>query len=126
MLGPLAKRLLLARKDLDWNQLQLADRSGISRQYISDLERGRIVNPTIDVIAALAGALDIPPAHLAGWIDNPSGESIAEGHIAYTVDPRIQELIDLYDDLDPANQAIALEIIRTIRRSQHVITVGGS
>ncbi len=125
MLSPLAKRLLLARKDLDWKQLDLADRSGISRQYISDLETGRIVNPTIDVIAALAAALDIPPAHLAGWIDDPSGEGIAEG--PYTVNPRIQELIDLYEDLDTTNQAIALEIINTIRRAQHVVnTVGGS
>lgn len=124
MLSPLAKRLLLARKDLDWNQLDLANRSGISRQYISDLERGRIVNPTIDVIAALAAALDIPPAHLAGWIDDPSGEGIAEGSAVYQVNPHIQELIDLYEDLDPANQAIALEIINTLRRSQHVRVVG--
>lgn len=120
MLGPLAKRLLLARKDLGWNQADLAERSGISRQYIGDLENSRVVNPTIDVIAALAQALSIPSAHLAGWTDDPSGEGPSPSHI----DPRIQELIDLYEDLDPAGQAAALEIIHTFRRTQHARVVG--
>lgn len=120
MLGVLAKRLLLARKDLDWNQIELAERSGVSRQYIGDLENGRVVNPTIDIIAALAGALNIPAAHLAGWEDDPSGE----GATPVQMEPRLQEIVDLFEDLDPAGQVAAREILRTLRSTQHVRVIG--
>jgi transcriptional regulator with XRE-family HTH domain len=110
---------------LDITQAALASQARISPQYISDLERGKTDNPSLRDLEALAAALGIPAAYLAGWIDDPSGEGIAEG--PYTVNPRIQELIDLYEDLDTTNQAIALEIINTIRRAQHAVnTVGGS
>ena len=57
MPGMLATRLWSSRRDLNWNQGDLADRSSISRQYISDLERGRITNPGVEVVQALAAAL---------------------------------------------------------------------
>lgn len=125
----LARRLLLSRRDLDITQADLAQQAGsTSAAYISDLERGKVTNPTVEVIAALAAVLGVSPAYLLGWSDIPLSEeasAIGENYVPYTVNPRIQELIDLYEDLDPANQAIALEIINTLRRSQHVRTVGG-
>lgn len=33
--------------------------SGISIAYLSDLERGKLANPTLDTLTALAGALDV-------------------------------------------------------------------
>lgn len=128
MPGTFATRLWSARQDLNLNHLELASRSGVSRQYIGDLERGRITNPSVDIVEAIAAALGVQPAYLLGWTDIPLAEEaavIAEDRIPYTVNPAIQELIDLFEDLDPANQAIALEIIRTIRKAQHVNTVGG-
>lgn len=64
---------------------------------------------------------------LLGWSDIPlpgDAAAIADERVPYTVDPNIQALIDLYEDLDPANQAAALEIIRTIRRTQNARVVG--
>jgi transcriptional regulator with XRE-family HTH domain len=124
MIGTLGQRLLLARRDLDITQAALASQARISPQYISDLERGKTDNPSLRDLEALAEALGIPAAYLAGWVDDPSGEGIAEGSFPYTVNPHIQAMLDLYEDLDPANQAIALEIINTLRRSQHVRVVG--
>lgn len=127
MPGILATRLWSSRRDLHWNQGDVAERSQISRQYISDLERGRITNPGVEVIAALAAALGVSPAYLLGWSDIPlpgEANAIGEERIPYTVDPRIQELIDLFEDLDAPTQQIALDIIRTIRRSQHARVVG--
>lgn len=123
----LADRILLSRRDLDITQEDLAVRAGnVSPAYISSLERGKVTNPTVEVVEALAGALGVSPAYLLGWSDIPllSENAINEEHVPYTVDPRIQELIDLYEDLDPANQAAALDIIRTIRRTQNARVVG--
>ena len=54
-----------AREQRGWSQEELADRSGIHRTYISGVERGAR-NPTIEIIAAIAGALDLPVAVLVG------------------------------------------------------------
>lgn len=128
MASVLADRLLLSRRDVDITQEDLANHAGnVSAAYISSLERGKVTNPTVEVIEAIASALGVSPAYLLGWSDVPLAEetnAIGEERVPYTVDPRIQQLIDLYEDLDPANQAIALEIINTLRRSQNVRVVG--
>lgn len=118
----LAQRLLLSRRDLDITQIDLASRAGnTSAAYISDLERGKVVNPTVEVVATLAGALGVSPSYLLGWSDDPlSGDAVA-----LSPDPIYQELIDLFSDLDPTGQAAALEIIHTLRRTQHARIVGG-
>lgn len=46
------------RKERGWTQEELAERSGLSQQYISDLERGKR-NPTIVTIYELAQALGV-------------------------------------------------------------------
>lgn len=133
-MGKLASRLLLSRRDMHWDQAELAAKSGVSRQYISDLERGRITNPGIEMIEALAKALGIQPSHLAGWTDDPLGEDLPanmhEGRIVYQASSqedyrRIQELLDLFNDLAPEYQAMALHMINEFKRVQNVRIVGG-
>lgn len=46
------------RKERGWTQEQLAERSGLSQQYLSDLENGKR-NPTIVTIFELAQALNV-------------------------------------------------------------------
>ncbi len=46
------------RKELGWTQEVLAERSGLSQQYISDLEGGKR-NPTIVTIYEIATALGV-------------------------------------------------------------------
>jgi transcriptional regulator with XRE-family HTH domain len=67
----LAHRLLLSRRDVKWNQEELAIAAGISRPYISQIERGVVTNVGIDVISALAKALEVSPEYLAGWQEDP-------------------------------------------------------
>lgn len=67
----MAQRILLCRRDLDWKQEELSAKSGISRTYISEVERGQITNVGIEVIEALAKALGVSPSYLIGWEENP-------------------------------------------------------
>ncbi len=46
------------RKERGWTQEDLAERSGLTQQYLSDLERGKR-NPTIVTIFELAQALEV-------------------------------------------------------------------
>lgn len=51
------------RRAKGWTQEQLAERSGLSQQYLSDLERGKR-NPTIVTIYEIAHALEVSHVEL--------------------------------------------------------------
>jgi transcriptional regulator with XRE-family HTH domain len=53
----LGKRIAYLRKEKGYSQLELALRSSLSKNYISDLEKGRR-NPTLGVLERLAKGLD--------------------------------------------------------------------
>jgi DNA-binding XRE family transcriptional regulator len=59
----LGRRLRALRADRDQTLAQTAERAGISPQYLSEIERGR-KEPSSEMIAALAGALDTTLADL--------------------------------------------------------------
>jgi transcriptional regulator with XRE-family HTH domain len=56
-------RLRMLRADRGETLAQTAERAGISPQYLSEVERGR-KEPSSEMIAALAGALDTTVADL--------------------------------------------------------------
>ena len=59
----LAQNLRRLRTEKGWSQEEYADRAGIHRTYISDIERGA-QNPTIMIVEKLAQALDVTAAEL--------------------------------------------------------------
>jgi len=59
----LGRRLRALRADRDETLAQTSERAGISPQYLSEIERGR-KEPSSEMIAALAGALDTTLADL--------------------------------------------------------------
>lgn len=130
----LAERLLLSRRDLDITQTELAKRAGnVSAAYISDLERSKVDNPTVDVINSLADALGVRPEYLIGWDDDPTGEdrptSIAEGRLVYQVrgpeEYRLaQQLLDLFNDMPPEDQKVLMEVAQRIARAGDVRIIG--
>jgi DNA-binding XRE family transcriptional regulator len=66
----LGSRLRMLRTDRGETLAQTAERAGISPQYLSEVERGR-KEPSSEMIAALAGALDVTVADLmAGAADD--------------------------------------------------------
>lgn len=122
----LAVRLLLSRRGL-MNQDELAERAGIRRGYISEIETGKATNPTVSVVERLAAALGVRPEYLVGWSDDPLGESsgvgIAEERVVYDVTtPQerrvIQEVLDLFGDLSPERQGLALRLLEELTSAQ--------
>lgn len=136
MTGTLAQRLLISRRDLDITQEDLARKAGnVSPAYISSLERGKVTNPTADVLEALAAALGVQPEYLIGWSDDPSGEdqpaSLAEGRVVYQVASpveyrQVQELLDLWQDLTPEDQRMILEMAQHLRRVGNARIIGST
>lgn len=67
----LGERLRARRTALDLTLAEVAERSGLSLPYVSNLERGH-GNPTMDALRALAGALE---ASVGAFLDESSGET---------------------------------------------------
>jgi transcriptional regulator with XRE-family HTH domain len=57
----LGEELRKARLAAAWSQEELAERAGISRNYVSLLELNR-KSPTVDILLAICGALEISAA----------------------------------------------------------------
>lgn len=58
VLSQLGLRVAYLRKERHFTQLSLSFVSGISKSYLSDLERGQR-NPTVGVLVRLCGALNV-------------------------------------------------------------------
>jgi len=118
MSDTLGGRVLLARRDLNINQDELARRTGVSRPFISDIERGKTTNVGMETVFALAEALGVRAEHLFGFSDVIVDEGILEeGWVAYEVDDPeehrlIQEIIRLFQGLKSEDQRFALSFMR--------------
>ena len=65
----IGRRIATARDALRLNQQGLADRAGLSRAYISRLERGLIPHPTITDLQKVAEAVEVSLVELT--MENP-------------------------------------------------------
>lgn len=113
----LGKRLLLSRRDLDLTQEELAERAGISRSYIANVERGRVTNVGVETLTALAGALGVSPAYLMGITDDPLA-GVADGEVSTVnespIDDKLRALFDLVDQMDDVQRQLMIEIARAV------------
>ena len=116
----LGVRLLLSRRDLDWDQAELAKKSGVSRGHISKIERGDIDNLTITVAFALADALGISRAYLLGI----SEVITSEGEDKEDLDVLTREFITIYQQLGDDKKGILLNLARMLRNSDAPRIIG--
>lgn len=125
----LANRLLLSRRELDVTQEDLAARAGnVSPAYVSSLERGKVTNPTVEVLEALAQVLGVDPAYLAGWSDDALGEdkpgNVAAGRVVMQVDDAAaakaaQELLELWSELGAEDRRLLTDLAQRLWRAGH-------
>lgn len=66
----MAKRCADLRETHDLSLQEVADRAGLSKSHVWDLEQGRSRNPTIDTAVRLARAFGVSIDYMTGLSDN--------------------------------------------------------
>jgi transcriptional regulator with XRE-family HTH domain len=93
----MGERLAWARNQQSLILQQVSERSGLAIGYISQLEKGAKVNPTIDALNRLAKALGVSVAFILGEMQAPpyndTGSMLISGQ-AWTVGQRFARYID--------------------------------
>jgi transcriptional regulator with XRE-family HTH domain len=120
----LGQRVLLSRRDLGWDQEQLATASTVSRSRISEIERGKASNVGVEGILSLADALGVSAAYLLGLSDDPLGEGavpvVEDGLVLDVEDAEqrkvLRQLVDEFAALSGRNQRLALHYLRMMRQ----------
>lgn len=70
----LGQRLRKFRDDRGWTQAELAERAGVSKPYVSELESGAGRRPSGQILLKLADALGVTVADILGRQVVPSGD----------------------------------------------------
>lgn len=105
-----------ARTEQGLSQRALADRSGLSRSYVCDIERGRGTEPSLTTLDKLAAALGASRADLmraAGLIDPAVGPRESDDE---------RRLLAVYRDLSEAGQLMMMRYARFIHQEEHAWT----
>jgi transcriptional regulator with XRE-family HTH domain len=105
--GDFGDRLRRARTDRGLTLRDVSETSGISIAYLSDLERGVLVNPTLDKLRQLALALEVSLNELLGVVDQPPQR-------------RLPKALDEFRALSNFRQAVAEEARKSSREADQL------
>jgi transcriptional regulator with XRE-family HTH domain len=131
-----AERLLLARRHSGLDQKELGRRASVSNTYISDLERGRVTNPGIEVVFSLAEALNVPVVDLLGIeVDIPELDEenlpayLTGTHLVHRIDHpytrnMAKRFLELFLALPQRDQDLLLRMAETIAASNQPRIIG--
>ena len=123
--------VLLSRRDLDMTQEALAEKVGVSRAYVTNIEYGRGKNVGIEGIFGLAAALGVTVPYLLGLTDDPLGEGTEKvlreqsaDYLVFEVESGEQrrlgeEVIDEFNALTARGQRVALQYLRMMRQVEN-------
>lgn len=100
----LGARIKALRKRQGWSQEQLAERVGISTQYVSNIERGK-ENPTLDLLLRLAEALRVAPVDLFNFEAEGLNRKALQAEIRKAIETRDAEQLQ-----------ITLKVLRAVLR----------
>ncbi len=128
----LGQKVRMERATLGWNQSALAEKVGVSRQYISDIERDSdTINIGNKTILSLADALGVSPAYLMGLTENPLQGVEDEEESQPASPPRWsagigKELLDVFQKLSADDQAMLLSIAKRLKDADTPRIIGGN
>jgi len=100
------------RLDQGISQRALADRAGLSRSYVCDIERGRGAEPSMATLDKLAAALGTSRADLmaaAGLIEPPGKGQESDDE---------RRLLQVFRDLSEGGQATAMRFVRFLQADE--------
>lgn len=93
--GHFGERLRRWRSDRGVTLRDVSESSGISIAYLSDLERGKLANPTLDTLTALAAALGVSLNELLGVEEEPAGSPPLPSALEeFRLSPVFREVVD--------------------------------
>ena len=128
----LGQKVRIERATLGLSQAELAERVGVSRQYVSDIERdSETINIGNKTVLSLADALGVSPAYLMGLSDNPlQGIEDDEETPLASMPPWAagigKELLDIFQNLPANDQAMLLTIAKRLRAADTPRVIGGN
>jgi transcriptional regulator with XRE-family HTH domain len=126
----LGQRVRVERVTLSLSQADLAEKVGVSRGYISDIERdSETINIGNKTVVALAGALGVSPAYLMGLTDNPlqgveDEEDNQPANQPLWVAGIGKELLDVFQNLSANDQAMLLSIAKRLKAADTPRIIG--
>jgi transcriptional regulator with XRE-family HTH domain len=116
---PLGIWLKSVRGEQGLSQRGLADRAGISRSYLCDIERGRGSQPSIETLDKLAAALGHSRNELmraGGLIEGGTGDRQSEEE---------RRLLAVFRDLDDGGKALVMRFTRFVHADAHSFVQAG-
>ena len=129
----MGQKVRIERATLGLSQAGLAEKVGVSRQYISDIERdSETINIGNKTVMGLAEALGVSPAYLLGLTDNPlQGIEDDEETTMPAIPPSWaagigKELLDVFQTLPASDQAMLLTIAKRLKAADTPRIIGGN
>lgn len=114
------------RKELGYNQEELGKLAGVSKQYISNLERaepssytGEPTQPSIEVVDNLAKALKRPIQEMRDLAGYGIKETVTESDDQQALAERAAELFKGFITMTPDRQAELIGLMRVLLQSDH-------
>ena len=129
----LGQKVKIERATLGISQSKLAEKAGVSRQYVSDIERdSESINIGKNTLMALAEALGVSPQYLLGLSDDPlhgimeeADEKPAGGAAPQWLAGLGKELLDTVLGLGTDDQMMLLALARRLKAASTPRIIGG-
>jgi XRE family transcriptional regulator of biofilm formation len=103
------------RRELGWTQLELAERAGISRGYLSRLERGVPERPGLDVLSSVCAALGRTWAELFAEAGLALPGDVTLDQVAAGIaDPELLLYLRRLPELDARDRGLLRALLRAL------------
>ncbi len=97
------------RKELKLTQRELAEKIGVSRAQVSNIEQGtRVITARIE--RDLITYLNVNPE----WLKTGEGNIILDKYSDFNLDTKEREFLDLYESLDDDSKKLIIETMKKI------------
>ncbi|MCX7110696.1 MAG: helix-turn-helix transcriptional regulator [Proteobacteria bacterium] len=105
MKNNLGEALRLVRSFHDLNQMELAQRLGISRSYLSELESGK-KTPSLDLLDSYANAFEIPVSYLLLFCETLD-DGVASSKVRSVATEKALKVLNWIESMRNKNDSIA-------------------
>lgn len=98
----LAKRIQQRLEALQISEAEACRRAGLAHTYIRDIRKGTKTSPRIDTLKRLAKELGTTTE----WLQTGRGDQV--------IDPELQRVVDIWDDLDFTDHVTVRRFVETL------------